>query len=276
MNIIVCIKQVPASSNLEIDPDTGTLIREGAESKMNPFDLSAMETALRFKGRFGARVTALTMGPPQAEVVLREAFMMGADDALLMSDRAFAGADVLATAYTLSRGILESGGFDLIICGSQSTDGDTAQVGPETAEFLGIPHATGVTDIPALSSKDGIIRVTSESDFSIETLDIRMPCLLSVTKDIYQPRLPSYRLKKATADRPITIIKAADLPDVGEGYYGLDGSPTRVVRVFPPEHNTEHETFEGNAAELAERMYQLLLEGRCIPEGTVKDGAPRG
>ncbi len=154
MNIIVCIKQVTAPLNLEIDPDTGTLIREGAEPRMNPFDLFATETTLRLKERFGAQVTVLTMGPHQAEVVLRESYMMGADKALLMSDQAIAGADVPATAYTMSRGILKAGGFDLIICGSQSTECDTAQVGSETAEFLGIPYATGITDIPALSSKE--------------------------------------------------------------------------------------------------------------------------
>ena len=271
MNIIVCIKQVPASSNLEIDPDTGTLIREGAESKMNPFDLFAMEAGLRLKERFGGTVTAITMGPPQAEAVLREAYMMGCDRAVLLSDRVFAGADVLATSYTLSRGIMTLDKYDLVICGTQSTDGDTAQVGPEIAEFLGIPHVAGVTGIEGLDGGKSIT-VTAAGDFHIETLAVGMPCLVSVEKNMYQPRLPSYRLKKTTADRPVTVLTAEDLPGGGEGAYGLEGSATRVVRVFPPEHHEEHEVFEGGGEELADKMYSILAEGRFIPEGTVKDG----
>ena len=272
MNSIVCIKQVPASSELDIDPDTGTLIREGAESKMNPFDLSAMETALRLKERFEGTVTVLTMGPRQATAVLREAFMMGADRAVLLCDPAFAGSDVLATAFTLSRGIREIGDFDLIICGSQSTDGDTAQVGPELAEFLGIPHVTHVARIDDLDMGKRRIRVVAEGDFCVETLNVKLPCLVSVAKNIYQSRLPSYLLKKATADREIAVLTSADLPGDGSGYYGLDGSPTRVVRVFPPEHREEHEVFEADGAELAGRFFDILSEGRFIPEGTVKDG----
>lgn len=271
MNIIVCVKQVPASTELEINPESGTLIREGAESKMNPFDLFAMETALRLKERFGGSITTITMGPPQAEAVLREAYMMGSDRAVLLSDRIFAGADVLATAFTLSQGISSLGEYDLVICGTQSTDGDTAQVGPEIAEFLGIPHVAGLTGIGDIDDGKSLT-VTAAGDFHMETLAVGLPCLVSVAKNIHQPRLPSYRLKKATADRPVTLLTAKDLPGDGAGFYGLDGSPTRVVRVFPPEHHDEHEIFEGNAEDLAGTMYTLLKEGRFIPEGTVKDG----
>ena len=150
MNIIVCIKQVPGTAQVEIDEKTGVLKRDGVASKMNPFDLFAIESAMRLKEKYGGRVTALTMGPPQAEKVLREAFMMGVDDAVLLSDRRFGGADVLATSYTISQGIRKIGSYDLILCGKQTTDGDTAQVGAELAEFLGIPHLANVTKLMEL------------------------------------------------------------------------------------------------------------------------------
>ena len=150
MNIIVCIKQVPGTAQVEIDEKTGVLKRDGVASKMNPFDLFAIESAMRLKEQYGGRVTALTMGPPQAEKVLREAFMMGVDDAVLLSDRRFGGADVLATSYTISQGIRKIGSYDLILCGKQTTDGDTAQVGAELAEFLGIPHLANVTKLMEL------------------------------------------------------------------------------------------------------------------------------
>ena len=147
MKIAVCIKQVPGTTQVEVDPVTGTLKRDGVESKLNPYDLYALETALRLKEQLGAEITALTMGPPQAEEILREAYMMGVDDAVLVSDRKFAGADVLATSYAISQALRAAGPFDLIICGRQTSDGDTAQVGAELAEFLGIPHVANVIRI---------------------------------------------------------------------------------------------------------------------------------
>jgi electron transfer flavoprotein beta subunit len=140
INITTCIKQVPGTTKVDVDPETGVLIRDGIESKMNPYDLYALETALQIKATQDATITVISMGPPQATEIIKEAYMMGADDGLLLSDRKFAGADVLSTAYTLSQGIITKGMPDLIVCGKQTTDGDTAQVGPEMAEFLGIPH----------------------------------------------------------------------------------------------------------------------------------------
>ena len=154
MEILVCIKQVPGTTQVEIDPKTGTLKRDGVESTMNPFDLYALETALRLKAKHGGTVTVLTMGPPQAEAVIREAFMMGADKGAVLSDRRFGGADVLATAYTLSQGARKAGRFDLVVCGRQTTDGDTAQVGPELAERLSIPHVANVRAVTDFIHKE--------------------------------------------------------------------------------------------------------------------------
>ena len=181
MNIIVCIKQVPGTAQVEIDEKTGVLKRDGVASKMNPFDLFAIESAMRLKEKYGGRVTALTMGPPQAEKVLREAFMMGVDDAVLLSDRRFGGADVLATSYTISQGIRKIGSYDLILCGKQTTDGDTAQVGAELAEFLGIPHLANVTKLMELVEGK---KLDVEAEIPLHVVDVRMslPCLLTVEK----------------------------------------------------------------------------------------------
>ena len=153
MNITVCIKQVPGSNKVEVDPVTGVLKRDGADSKMNPYDLYALETALQLKETYGGKVTVITMGPPSAEEVIKEAFSMGADEGYLMTDRKFAGADVLATAYTLSQGIRIAGDFDVIICGKQTTDGDTAQVGPEMSEYLDIPCIANVIEINGVRAR---------------------------------------------------------------------------------------------------------------------------
>mgnify|MGYP000412292290 FL=1 len=183
MKITVCIKQVPGTAQVEIDPATGVLKRDGVESKMNPYDLYALETALRFKQSHGAEITAVTMGPPQAESVIREAFMMGVDHGAIFSDRRFGGSDVLATAYTLAQGIRAAGGADLVICGKQTTDGDTAQVGAELAEFLGIPHVAGVSRIHELSGEE--ILLDLDLPLHVETVRVKLPCLVCVEKGIY-------------------------------------------------------------------------------------------
>lgn len=265
MHIIVCIKQVPGTAQVEIDEKTGVLKRDGVPAKMNPFDLFAIESAMRLKEKFGGRVTALTMGPPQAEKVLREAFMMGADDAFLLSDRKFGGADVLATSYTLSQGIRRIGAFDLIICGKQTTDGDTAQVGAELAEFLGIPHLTGVTALHALTP-DNRLKVKSEIPLHVVELLIALPCLITVEKGIFEPRLPSYRRKLATADRKITCLALTDLEDSNEKHYGLNGSPTQVQRIFPPPAQSQKQIWNGGDADSADRLYALLKEKRFLSQ----------
>lgn len=260
MSIIACVKQVPISTEVQIDPDTGVLQRVGIESKMNPYDLFAVEEALRLRERFGGTVIALTMGPPQAEEVIRECYYMGADDGVILTDKKFAGADVWATAYTLSQGILTLGNYDLIICGKQTTDGDTAQVGPELAEFLDIPHAANVTAVLDLGGGKGAgeISIEEERDSCMQTCRIPLPCLITVAKDLNEPRLPSYRKMKTYGNKPVRILSFADMPDPDPMHYGLDGSPTRVVRIFPPEHHTEHIRYEGSPEELTERLYRVL------------------
>jgi len=258
MEIIVCIKQVPGTSKVQVDPVTGVLIRDGIDTKMNPYDLYALETAVRLKEQHGGRVKVITMGPPQAVDIIKEAFMMGADDGLLVSDRKFAGADVLATSYTLSQGIRKMGNFDLILTGKQTTDGDTAQVGPEIAEYLEIPHIANVLRILDATDKD----MTVEMDMpeTIEVAKIKFPCLLSVEKDIFEPRLPSFKKKIETKNKVIRTICLNDMEDKNEKRYGLSGSPTQVERIFPPDENAKKEIWEGTGEELADRLTEKLKE----------------
>ncbi|SHO42910.1 electron transfer flavoprotein subunit beta/FixA family protein [Anaerocolumna xylanovorans] len=258
MNILVCIKQVPDSNKVEVDPVTGVLKRNGVESKMNPYDLYAIETALRIKEKLGGSITALTMGPNQAAGVIREAFAMGVDHGVLISDRKFGGADVLATSYTISQGIKKSGTYDLILCGKQTTDGDTAQVGPEVAEWLGIPSLSNVSKVTEL--KAGSMVVEMDMTHEIEIAEIEYPCLLAVDKDIFIPRLPSFVKKQETKDREIRVITLADLEDREEKHYGLNGSPTQVQRIFPPEVNNHREVWNGEGSELTGRLLSKLKE----------------
>ncbi|MBU2703416.1 electron transfer flavoprotein beta subunit [Sporomusaceae bacterium BoRhaA] len=258
MNILVCIKQVPETSKVEVDPVTGVLKRDGVDSKMNPYDLYALETALRIREEVGGIVKVISMGPPQAVEIIKEAYMMGADEGALLSDRRFAGADVLATSYTISQGIRKMGNIDLILCGKQTTDGDTAQVGPETAEYLEIPHIANVIKIEEI--KDKSIVVEMDMPNTIEVAEIQFPCLLTVEKDIYQPRLPSYKKKLATTDREVRMLSLKDFEDQNEKKYGLNGSPTQVERIFPPAVNTDKEIWNGSGPELAERLSDKLKE----------------
>ena len=262
MKIIVCIKQVPGTSEVEIDPVTGVLIRDARNTKMNPYDLYAIETALRIKGLTGATVTAISMGPPQAEQILREALWMGCDDAVLLSDRKFAGADVVATSYALSSGIKKQGGFDLIVCGKQTTDGDTAQVGPEIAEHLRIPHISYVDRLVEIKDKSLVVSVSM--DKTTEEWEIDFPCLITVDKGIFTPRLPSYKRGREFKDYKIKVLTFADMEDQDENHYGLKGSPTQVERMFPPERITDKEVWRGDSEELAEKMTAKLKELKVL------------
>ena len=211
MNIFVCIKQVPGTNKVDIDPVTGTLKRGGVDSKMNPYDLYALETALRLRERCGGKVSVVSMGPPQAETVIREAYAMGADEGVLLSDRRFGGADVLATSYALSQGVRRLGEFDLLLCGKQTTDGDTAQVGPELAEWLGVPSVSNVRKILEIG-EDGV-SVEMDMPDDVERVRVRFPCLLTVDQDIFQPRLPSYVKKTESAGRPVEILTLDEMED---------------------------------------------------------------
>ena len=258
MKILVCIKQVPGTTQVEIDEKTGTLRRDGVAAKMNPFDLYALETAVRIKAEAGegSEVTALTMGPPQCERVVREAFMMGVDRGVILSDRAFGGADVLMTSFTLAKGIAKTGPYDLIVCGKQTTDGDTAQVGAEIAEWMGIPHVVNVKSIDDVAA-DAISLTVDLPDCTLAER-IPYPCLMTVEKGIFEPRLPSYRLMKATADREITWLGLKDLDDTDPKHYGLNGSPTQVKRIFPPEAHVEHIYLDGDDVAKAAQLADIL------------------
>lgn len=262
MNIVCCIKQVPASSNVEIDSVTGNLIRDGSNSKMNPYDLYGLETALRFKEKVGAKISTITMGPPSARVVLEESLWMGCDQAYLLTDRKFAGADVVATAYTLSGGIKKQGEYDLIICGKQTTDGDTAQVGPEIAENLHIPHIAYVENIIEIKDKSVIVSVSMDN--TTEVWEIDYPCLITVDKGIFTPRLPSYKLGKEIKKDQISILTLNDFEDQDEAHYGLKGSPTQVERMFPPVKNTDKEIWEADNQTLAKKMIDKLKEIKVL------------
>jgi len=253
MRIIVCIKQVPSVSEVKIDDETGVLIREGAGTKLNPYDLLALEAAFLI----GGSVTVVTMGPPQAVQAVKEAYYMGADAGYVFSDKRFAGADVLATSYTLSQGIRLLGDFDLIICGKQTTDGDTAQVGPALAEYLGIPH---VAWVECMEPAENGILVRQDLPDTREEVFMKYPCLITVERGDLVPRLPSYKRMKELESRPVEIVSFDDFLDQDESKYGLDGSPTKVVRMFPPEVNDLHEVWTGSGAELAARISGKLTE----------------
>lgn len=260
MNIIVCIKQVPDTAEVKINPETGTLIREGVPSIVNPFDMHAIEAGLQIKEKVGGKVTVLTMGPPQAEAALREAISMGADDALLLSDRAFAGSDTWATSYTLSRAI-EKLGADVIICGKQAVDGDTAQVGPEVAEFLNIPHISYIRKIEDVT-KDSI-RVQRLMDEGYDIVESTLPVLLTVVKELNEPRLPSLRGKMAAKKAEIKKWVSSDIL-ADENNLGLRGSPTQVKNIFTPQARSGRKMIEGTPEEQVDALIKELRGMKCL------------
>ncbi|MDR1794170.1 MAG: electron transfer flavoprotein subunit beta/FixA family protein [Erysipelotrichaceae bacterium] len=261
MNILVCLKQVPGSTKVDIDETTGVLKRDGVDSKMNPYDLYALEYALSLKQE-GDTITAFSMGPNQAIDMLKEAFGMGVDEAVLLSDRALAGADVLATSYAISQGIALLGDFDLILCGKQTTDGDTAQVGPELAQWLSLPHGANVIKIEEITDSDVTITLTTE--LGSQTQKLPRPCLLTIEKDANTPRLPSYKKLQATKDKEIRILGVKDLKDKDPKHYGLNGSPTQVERIFPPSVNTDKILHQGTPQELTKAFVNALKEARFL------------
>ena len=256
MKILVCVKQVPGSNNVEVDPVTGVLKRSGIPSKINPYDLYAIETALSLTERFGGTVETLTMGPPQAKAVIQETVCMGVRGGTVLTDRKFAGADVLATAYTLSQGIRKAGQFDLIICGKQTTDGDTAQVGAEVAEYLGLPNVSNVLSVDDF--RDNTLHLTASLDEKVVSLRVPVPCVISVDGDINTPRLPSYKIRKTLTDDSVTFLTFADFDDQDADHYGLSGSATQVERIFPPEKVAQKFNIEGDADTQAQALYDLL------------------
>lgn len=262
MNILVCVKQVPGSNNVKVDEKTGLLIRPRKGNKLNPYDLFAIEQALSLKDSMGAHVDVISMGPPQAKDALMECLWMGADGGYLISDRVFGGADVLATSYTISQGIRKAGKADLILCGKQTTDGDTAQVGAEIAEALDIPHVSNVVRITELD--EASVTVVANQENLVVTERLQLPCLLSFESEVNTPRLPSYRRKKATGEDVIKVLTFSDFLDQDPTHYGLKGSPTQVQKVFPPEKSSGRIVKEGSSDELSSDILCLLKNKKFI------------
>jgi electron transfer flavoprotein beta subunit len=257
MNIIVCIKQVPNTTDVKIDPVTNTLIREGVESVINPFDAYAIEEGVRLKERFGGKVTVISMGPPQAEKALREAISLGCDEAVLVSDRKFAGSDTWATSYTLACAIRKAGAFDVILCGKQASDGDTAQVGPGVSTHLEIPQVTYVKKIEEITdNKAKVERMTEEGYDIVET---PLPCLFTVVKEINTPRMPSLKGMMRSKSAQIAKWTAEDI-DAEPKNLGLEGSPTRVVKIFTPPPRKGGEMLKGDSVEVSAKLADILKD----------------
>jgi electron transfer flavoprotein beta subunit len=257
MNIIVCIKQVPGTTQVKINPDTGTLIRDGVEAVVNPFDEFALEEALRIKEKVGGTVKVITMGPPQAEEALRSALAMGADEGFLISDRVFAGSDTWATSYTLARGIAKLAPYNLIICGKQAIDGDTAQVGPGVSEMLDIPFVAWVRKVEEVSETS--VRVQRLMEDGYEVVELPLPGLITVVKEINQPRMASLK-GKMRAKKAVIITLNAEALSADPAKCGIKGSPTQVLRSFVPQRKSGGEKISGEVPDLVKKIQSTIVE----------------
>lgn len=263
MKIIVCLKQVPDTNEVKINKETGTLIREGVPSIINPDDMNALEEALKIKDNTKSEVIVVSMGPPQAKNALKEALAMGADKAYLVSDRAFGGSDTWATATILSSAIEKIGDYDIILCGRQAIDGDTAQVGPEIAEFLNIPQITYAKDVKINDKK---VQVTRYTEFGDLVYKSEMPVLLTAIKDLNTPRYPEIKkiYEAYSNDDNIEILELNDL-DVDTTQIGLKGSPTNVYKSFVPVKEKHFEMISGlTDKEKASNLFDKLIELKLV------------
>ncbi len=255
MKYIVCLKQVPETEGVKINPETGTLIREGVKSIINPYDLYALEAALQMKKQYGGEIIVLSMGPPQVEEALREAISYGADEAILLCDKAFAGADTLATSYTLAQAIKKIGNFDVIFCGKQAIDGETAQVGPELAQRLDIPY---ITYIRKIELKNNTLLVERLLDDGYQVVQINLPALLTVIKEIGEPPLPSIRGKMRAKKAKILLWTTQEIKADSEKI-GLKGSATQVVKIFSPPSRGERQMLTGSLEQQARELKDKLM-----------------
>lgn len=276
MQIVVPIKQVPETSNVKMDPKTGTMIRDGVETVVNPLDLFAIETALQLKEAHGGTVTALSMGPKGAEKALREAIAMGCDGGVLVSDRAFAGSDSWSTSYTLSQAIRQMGRFDLIVAGERATDGDTGQVGPGIAAWLDVPLATYVAAITRVAPDTGRLTVERMVEEGYQVVELPLPALVTVVKEIAAPRLPTLRGKKRAKAAEVPLYTSETM-DLEPAFLGLKGSPTRVVKVATPKVTRGGTVVQAkDEASVADAVDQLLtfLDARdLLPRAGALDAA---
>jgi electron transfer flavoprotein beta subunit len=274
VDIIVCIKQVPETTEVKINPETNTLIREGVVSIINPFDMYAIEEGLRLKEKFGGKATVLSMGPPQAEAAIREAISLGIDEGVLVCDRAFAGSDTWATSYILSNAIKRIGKFDLILCGKQASDGDTAQVGPGISAHLDMPQVTYVKKIEEINlrancnaadtkqaigaeAKETSMRVERMTEEGFEVIETPLPCILTVVKEINEPRLPSLRGMMRAKNAVITVWSQKEL-NLDPQSIGLCGSPTQVVKIFTPAQRAGGQILKGETSDIVNKLVELL------------------
>ena len=262
MDIVVCIKQVPDTTEVRINPETNTLIREGVPSIVNPFDENAVEAALQLKEKHGGKVTVITMGPPQAAEALKTCVAMGADEVCLVSDRAFAGSDPWATSYTLAQAIKTLGHFDLILCGKQAIDGDTAQVGPGIAEWLDIPQVTFVVKMEAdpTAKKAKIERLLEEVN---EVVECPLPCVVTVVKQMNSPRLPSLKGLMRAKKVEVKMLNAAAIKAEAINL-GLNGSPTSVVKIFTPPPKGGGEMLGGEPTDMVDSLLGKLKNRSLI------------
>ena len=266
MNFLVCVKQVPDTTEIKIDPVNNTLIRDGVPSIVNPYDGYALETAARIKDNApDAKIVVLSMGPEQAKNALRECLAIGADKAYLVSDRAFGGSDTLATSYILSRAIAKveelEGKFDVIFCGKQAIDGDTAQVGPEIAEYLDYPQITYGIEATV---EDGMVKVKREADVGYTLTGARTPCVVTMTQTFYEPRYPTIKSKMAAKKAQITTLTSADFP-VELERAGLKGSPTKVKKTYVPQRRKSGMVVdEGSVETSTQKLVELLNNAMVI------------
>ena len=261
MKTIVCVKQVPDAANVEIDPKTGTLVREGTRSILNPLDTFAIEEGLRIRDRLGGSVTVLTMGPPQAAQVLREAIALGADGGVLVTGRELAGSDTWATSYALARAIETIGGCDLILCGKQAIDGDTGQVGPELAVHLGLPQATYVRCVREISPARAVVECIIDDGF--EVLEVPLPAVMSVVKDLNEPRLPNLEDLSRARFAVLQTLGGAEI-GADPARIGLEGSPTRVMSIARPSFERRGRVYDAEQIEAGVEDVVGFLEGEGL------------
>ncbi|NVM55845.1 MAG: electron transfer flavoprotein subunit beta/FixA family protein [Candidatus Helarchaeota archaeon] len=264
MNMVVCIKQVPDTTDVKIDKKTGTIVREGVPSVINPSDKNAIEEALLLREKFGGKVTVITMGPPQSREALQETLAMGVDKTILLTDRKFAGADTLATSYTLAQGIKkleEEEKFDIILCGSKSIDGDTAQTPIELAETLNIPQITYATNIVIRDKK---VRAIRDVDDGYEVIESEMPVLITILKEINTPRYPTIKGIVQSFQKGDITVWSAKAINVDESKIGLSGSATQVKKVFTPENSKKGIILQGDPKEIVDGIIKQLQKINLI------------
>ena len=265
LNILVFVKQVPDIDLVRMDPETGNLVRTGVPSLMNPLDTNALEAAIRTKEQYGGTVTAVTMGPPAAEAVLREALSVGADNAILCSGREFGGADTLSTSYVLVQAAKQFGEFDLIFCGKESTDGATGQMGSQLAERFNAAQVSSLYIIDSIDESAKKVIAKRELPDGIETVEATLPCLFTVAKTNYPPRIPNLKGYLASKKADICVLGPNDIKDLDLGKAGVPGSGTIVPKIYPPKLPEAGQMIdEGDVRLSTHKLIDILADNGCL------------